>query len=215
MTTLKVSVIRRPQIKVKALVKFPANVVGGAGINVTNAGGTYTFDIDNTEVASIFGSTFQPTDATLTVLAALDSTAGLLTQTGSDTFAKRTLAGTGNEITVTNGAGTAGNPTLSIPSALTFTGKTITGGTYSGAVSYNKVVITAPATSATLTLIDGTTLTGPAVSGTVATLANPAFTGVPTAPTAAPQTNTTQIATTAFVIANGSGDPLWLLANYR
>jgi hypothetical protein len=34
-----------------------------------------------------------------------------------------------------------------------------------------------------------------------AALASPAFTGVPTAPTAAPGTNTTQLATTAFVIA--------------
>jgi hypothetical protein len=35
-----------------------------------------------------------------------------------------------------------------------------------------------------------------------ANLASPALTGTPTAPTAAPATNTTQIATTAFVIAN-------------
>jgi hypothetical protein len=38
--------------------------------------------------------------------------------------------------------------------------------------TYNKVTITPPATSATLTLIDGTTLTGPAASGTVMTLGN-------------------------------------------
>lgn len=36
-----------------------------------------------------------------------------------------------------------------------------------------------------------------------ATIASPAFTGVPTAPTATPATDTTQIATTAFVLANG------------
>lgn len=35
-----------------------------------------------------------------------------------------------------------------------------------------------------------------------AALASPAFTGVPTAPTAAAATNTTQVATTAFVLAN-------------
>lgn len=40
------------------------------------------------------------------------------------------------------------------------------------ATSVNKVAITAPATSATLTLIDGTTLTGPAASGTAMTLGN-------------------------------------------
>lgn len=36
----------------------------------------------------------------------------------------------------------------------------------------------------------------------IATVASPAFTGTPTAPTAANGTNTTQIATTAFVLAN-------------
>ena len=38
-----------------------------------------------------------------------------------------------------------------------------------------------------------------------ATLASPALTGTPTAPTASGGTNTTQIATTAFVLANASG----------
>lgn len=110
-------------------------------------------------------------DADLQAIAAL-STTGILARTAANTWALRTNTGTAAEITVTNGDGVAGNPTYSLPSALTFTGKTITGGTYSGAVSYNKVVITAPATSATLTLIDGTTLTGPAASGTVMTLGN-------------------------------------------
>jgi len=40
------------------------------------------------------------------------------------------------------------------------------------AATFNKVTITAPATSATLTLIDGTVLTGPAASGTAMTLGN-------------------------------------------
>jgi hypothetical protein len=38
-----------------------------------------------------------------------------------------------------------------------------------------------------------------------APLASPTFTGVPAAPTASPGTNTTQLATTAFVIANAGG----------
>jgi len=43
-----------------------------------------------------------------------------------------------------------------------------------------------------------------------APLASPTFTGVPAAPTAAPGTNTTQLATTAFVIANaGGGGSSW------
>lgn len=49
------------------------------------------------------------------------------------------------------------------------------------ATSVNKVALTAPATSATLTLIDGTTLTGPAASGTAMTLGNAeTITGVKT-----------------------------------
>ncbi len=56
----------------------------------------------------------QPLDATLTSLAA-HNTAGLLTQTAPDTFTGRTLTGTANQITVTNGDGVAGNPTLSTP----------------------------------------------------------------------------------------------------
>lgn len=44
---------------------------------------------------------------------------------------------------------------------------------------------------------------------TKANLASPAFTGTPTAPTAAAGTNTTQIATTAFVLANGGSTLVW------
>ena len=52
----------------------------------------------------------------------------------------------------------------------------------------------------------------PAISGTLALIASPAFTGTPTAPTAAVDTNSTQIATTAFVGAAvsthaGAADP--------
>ncbi|MBX4215405.1 hypothetical protein KW797_00420 [Candidatus Parcubacteria bacterium] len=58
----------------------------------------------------------QPLDATLTALAAYN-TNGILTQTAADTFAGRTVTGTSNRITVTNGDGVAGNPTLDISSS--------------------------------------------------------------------------------------------------
>lgn len=52
----------------------------------------------------------QPLDATLTSLAAYN-TNGLLTQTAADTFVGRTLIGTA-PITITNGDGVLGNPTI-------------------------------------------------------------------------------------------------------
>ena len=56
----------------------------------------------------------QASDATLTALAAYN-TNGILTQTAADTFAGRTITGTANQISVANGDGVAGNPTLSLP----------------------------------------------------------------------------------------------------
>lgn len=109
----------------------------------------------------------QPLDATLTALAALDATAGILVQTGADTFLKRVLTGTAAEITVTNGDG-AGVPTLSLPTALTFTGKTITGGTF------NSPTLVTPALGTPASGV-ATNLTGTAAgltAGNVTTNAN-------------------------------------------
>lgn len=68
-------------------------------------------------------------------LAALEALVGvgIAVRAAPSTWVQRVVAGTVNEITVTNGSGVAGDPTISLPAALTFTGKTVTGGTFAGA----------------------------------------------------------------------------------
>lgn len=75
---------------------------------------------------TVGGSSLQTLDATLTALAAYN-TAGILTQTAADTFVGRTLTGTTNQLTITNGDGVAGNPTFSIPSFFSITAASLSG----------------------------------------------------------------------------------------
>lgn len=86
-----------------------------AGRTLATAGGLTIQEVGT--VITISGSSTQPLDATLTALAAYN-TNGILTQTAADTFTGRTLTGTANEITVTNGDGVSGNPTFSLPTGI-------------------------------------------------------------------------------------------------
>lgn len=94
---------------------------GGSG-QPTAAGARKAFGLE-------IGVDVQPYDSGLAALAAFN-TNGFIVQTANDTYAGRTITGTANEVTVTNGSGVSGNPVISLPSALTFTGKTVTGGTF-------------------------------------------------------------------------------------
>ena len=107
--------------------------VGGSGIDLASgivSPGTYTkLTVDTygrvtTGTAAVpadIGA--QPADATLTALAAFN-TNGLLTQTAADTFTGRTLTGTAGRISVTNGNGVSGNPTVDLATTA------VTPGTY-------------------------------------------------------------------------------------
>jgi hypothetical protein len=106
--------------------------------------------------------------------------------------------------------GTAGNVTGTVAIANGGTGAT------TAALALNNLGITATAaelntldgitaTTAELNFVDGVTSAIQTQLNAKAALASPALTGTPTAPTASVGTNTTQIATTAFVQANRGG----------
>lgn len=66
-TSLKIKVIKKPKVKVKSLVKFPANVRGDGFLTVTKANGSYTFGVDY----SLLG-TGPVDDVTQTIVAVYD-----------------------------------------------------------------------------------------------------------------------------------------------
>lgn len=83
---------------------------------------------------------------------------GQLTAASSGSTPVTSVSGTANEITSSGGA----TPTLSLPSALTFTGKTVTGGSFTGGTIDNTVI-------GSTTPVAGTFSTVNATSGNITT----------------------------------------------
>lgn len=97
-----------------------------------NAGSTRT-DISIGDLSA----TYQPTDADLTALAGLSSTAGMLARTGAGTFAVRTLACGSSTCTMSNGDGASAAPTITV-AATTVNGATCTPGSSCAARTFTE-----------------------------------------------------------------------------
>lgn len=110
-TTLGTDPIVFTQIQTNGAVSSVTITQPAAGITITNTGVAQT------------GATTS-TFALANDLAALEalSTSGFAARTGTDTWAIRSIAGTSNRISITNPAGTAGDPTIDI--AATYVGQT-------------------------------------------------------------------------------------------
>ena len=109
--------------------QFTAVNIGNASdTTVTRASaGVIAVEGSNVLMASNIGGSVQAYDAELQAISGL-STNGIVTRTSSSTAAARTITGTTNVITVTNGDGVSGNPTLTTGSlvARTDTAQTFT-----------------------------------------------------------------------------------------
>ena len=107
--------------------------LGGTGIAARTAANTWAqrsltqpaagFTINNAD-----GVAGNPTFALSDDLSALESLGGtgIAVRTAANTWTQRTITGTANKITVTDGDGVSGNPTITIPDSVTFVTPTVT-----------------------------------------------------------------------------------------
>ena len=93
----------------------------------TYTGRTITGPANGISVTNGDGVSGNPTLALTNDLSALEalSSTGIAVRSASDTWVQRSVAGTTNEITVTNGSGASGDPTISLPSAIDLSSKTV------------------------------------------------------------------------------------------
>jgi len=123
-TTLGTDAIAFSRIQTTGTVSSVATTQPAAGLTITGgpitSSGTFTFALAD-DLAAVEGL----------------STSGVAVRTGTSTWATRTVTGTSNRITITNGTGVSGDPTIDISSsyvgqATITTLGTISTGTWNG-----------------------------------------------------------------------------------
>jgi len=194
-----------------------ANVLGTsptiASPTITGTGtiaGTFTGNLTGNVTGSSGSTTGNA--ATATALA----TARTFQLTGDVEASGVTFDGTGNvSLTTVIGTGAIVNADVNASAQIAYSKLNLTNTIVdadvnaSAAIAWTKIAPSSTVSTTELGYLDGVTsaiqtqldakLATATAASTYAPLASPAFTGVPTAPTAAANTNTTQVATTAYV----------------
>lgn len=184
-------------------IKYKSKIKAQAGLNLTGLTASRVPVLDansdvvasavtSTELSSLSGVTSSiqtqlngkiNSDATLNALAAYN-TNGLLTQTAPDTFAGRTILGTASNISVVNGDGVAGNPTLDLVNAGT-------AGTF-GAANNTLTVTTDTKGRVTAVVVNAISILASQVSDFFASVRNTVLTGFVSTNAAVTNTDTVE-----------------------